>query len=81
MLDLILNGLLPPPSLDYEAQPTSESHSESSSDTAKSAGSSTIRIRARWAVGEACVVPHNILLHDPEGAPTEAEVVQVIKAE
>ena len=29
----------------------------------------------------ACVVLHNILLHDPEGAPTEAEVVQVIKAE
>ena len=53
MLDLILNGLLPPPSLDYEAQPTSESHSESSSDTAKSAGGSTIRIRERWAVGEA----------------------------
>ena len=29
----------------------------------------------------ACVVHHNILLHDQEGAPTEAEVVQVLEAE
>ena len=52
MLDLILNGLLPPPSFDKKAQPSSESDSESSSDAAESAGSSTISIRARWA-GEA----------------------------